>query len=428
MPAAAVPNNTAPRSASSKKPSESSRYAATVEKGDNAWKREWGGFISGVKMTDGGQAVKLPSCMDYEKQEASSFSYLFSSPAQKKQERMKKKAALDAEKNRKKKERELKKLKAAQERGEKVDVDWDDPFHELSAHKRAMLEAQRRGLLLEGMSRKEVREFLHLTISKEQQEAQAHQRELKPHELMDEALQWYQQGPYPLDVISEKLVIKKALKHAKQQGMKYNYLTVHPSWVASRARKRKEGHLDAWGTRVSFDESGEVVEKDKLRALQIASRKSYMETHEISGAVTADRTEASSSTDGAPAAPVPQLSTTGKSAIVGTEAFRKQLLMANLTTNFMGSGLVQGPSIGLDDIAAIREQRLTAHHAVSQAPSFRMQEKPQLREKRSRDASSGGDAARKPRHEKDGAAVSGKNKPPLQERSVLIKKIKKIAA
>ena len=75
-----------------------SRYNATVEKGDNAWRREWQGFISGVRMTDGGDVVKLPNCMDYEQQDNSAFSYLFQSQSQKKAQRSKQASQLEEHK------------------------------------------------------------------------------------------------------------------------------------------------------------------------------------------------------------------------------------------------------------------------------------------------------------------------------------------
>jgi hypothetical protein len=85
---------------------------------------------------------------------------------------------------------------------------------------------------------------------------------------MDPFMQWYQQGPYPIDLIAEKLVIKKALKHARQQSLKYNYLTVHPSWVASRARKRRETQLVPLGLHVHFTEDGQPEQKIQPPSLQ----------------------------------------------------------------------------------------------------------------------------------------------------------------
>lgn len=355
------------RSASSgqRKEAGGKRYSAAVEKGENAWQREWQGFISGVKMTDGGAQVKLPSCMDHEQSEGSTFSYLFNSSSAKKSSRDSKAKKEKEEQKRKQQDRELKRLKAAQERGEDVDVDWDDPFGERSKHQKTMLEAQKRGLKLDGMSRKQVREFLHLTISKEQEAAMAAQKELKPHELMDEKLQWYQQGPYPLDVISEKLVIKKAVKHAKQNGMRYNYLTVHPSWVASRARKRREETKDhslaAMGIQITFNDDGIVEDTLRLKALQLASQKSFLERNASAG-VTIPTASSQHSQDVplSPTSPdvdsVSTGATTTAAAFVGPPnmgGFRKTLQSANLSTTYITSSFIHGPSLGIEDMPEV---------------------------------------------------------------------------
>jgi hypothetical protein len=343
------------------------RYASTVEKGENQWQREWQGFISGVKMTEGGAQVKLPTCMDHEQSEGSTFSYLFGSSSMKKSSRESKVKKEKEEQKRKKQERELKRLKAAQERGEAVDVDWDDPFGERSKHQKTMLEAKKRGLQLEGMSRKQVREFLHLTVTKEQEAALAAQKELKPHELMDEKMQWYQQGPYPLDVISEKLVIKKAIKHAKQNGMRYNYLTVHPSWVASRARKRREvtkdHNLAAMGIKITFNDDGVVEDLLRLKALQLASQKSFMERNATSPVPSAspqpdDPSVVAATTDGSedgPAAAVSPVTAAPQGTFLAPPnmgGFRKTLQNANLSTNYITSSFIHGPSLGIEDVKA----------------------------------------------------------------------------
>lgn len=343
------------------------RYSAAVEKGENQWQREWQGFISGVKMTEGGAQVKLPTCMDHEQSEGSTFSYLFGSASMKKSSRDSKAKKEKEEQKKKKQERELKRMKAAQERGEAVDVDWDDPFGERSKHQKTMLEAQKRGLQLDGMSRKQVREFLHLTVTKEQEAAMAAQKELKPHELMDEKRQWYQQGPYPLDVISEKLVIKKAIKHAKQNGMRYNYLTVHPSWVASRARKRREETKDLFlasmGIKITFNDDGVVEDLLRLKALQLASQKSFMERNSTSNVPSASpHAESSVGADGS--TEVDGVTSTTTAAVTSPAApqaggaflappnkggFRKTLQNANLSTNYITSSFIHGPSLGIDD-------------------------------------------------------------------------------
>lgn len=172
------------------------------------------------------------------------FSYLFSSPAERKAER-------DA-KLRKQREEERKR------RIERERV--HDPLAGLSKHQRALHEAQQRGLQLEGMSRKEKRGFLQLTVSKQQQEAQQRAKDFKLHELMDEKLAWYQQGPYPIDLIAERLVIRKAEKKGKRLGIRYNYLLPHPSWVARRAQRRREGLLVGLGRRFVFDEEGQAMD------------------------------------------------------------------------------------------------------------------------------------------------------------------------
>lgn len=334
------------------------RYAAASEKGENAWQREWGGFISGVKMTEQGTAVKLPQCMDYERQNNSNFSYLFDTPAQKKAERLAKKKQEEEIKKKQKQERLLKKMKEAHARGEKVEVDWDDPFNERSKHTQALVEAQKRGLRLEGMNRKQKREFLHLSVSKQQQEALEHQKEMKPQDLMDERKQWYQQGPYPLDLIAEKLVIKKALKHARQNGLKYNYLTVHPSWVASRATKRRDAKLEALGVRVTFDDDGTVVEQDKWAMFQRMQQRDKEQRlmRNVDGVVPPsanDVPEGAGNKDalhiiGDDGAMVVAAPSTG--GVRPKRERGKELMKANLTTNYISSSLVHGPSIGLEDI------------------------------------------------------------------------------
>lgn len=269
------------------------RYAAGVEKGENAWKREWSSFISGVDMKrvrDGTTSVALKAKADLAPREEDydgdafdslaadirgrnrtsdhhnhededgnetgdssatfsaaplSFSYLFSSPAERRAERNQKRKREEDDRQRKLRE------------------------NTVSKHQLALDEAQQRGLKLEGMSRKEVRDFLRLTKSKEQEAAQQKARDMKLYELMDDRIAWYQQGPHPIDLIAERLVSKKAAKKGKRQGLlKYNYLIPHPSWMAVRARRRREGVVVGLGKRFTFDEeTGQAM--DPLRNIPV---------------------------------------------------------------------------------------------------------------------------------------------------------------
>lgn len=261
-----------------------SRYNATVEKGDNAWRREWQGFISGVRMTDSGNVVKLPSCMDYEQQDGSSFSYLFQSQSQKKQQRSKQAAQLEEHKRAKQREKLLKKQQQAMARGEVLEVNWSDPFNDASKHQKAVAEALARGIDVAGKTRKEIRQALQLTVSEEthrlQEQADAQEAETngekKPHELMDPKQAWYQQGPFPIDVIAEKLVNRKAVKRGNQLGLRYNYLMVHASWMASRQRKRRDAaEMASTGVKFHFDDEGVPVETEAFQALQLLAAKRH---------------------------------------------------------------------------------------------------------------------------------------------------------
>ncbi|KAK7195187.1 hypothetical protein NESM_000443400 [Novymonas esmeraldas] len=251
------------------------RYAAVVEKGENAWKREWSSFMSGVslrRLRDGTSGVALKASADIERQlEAhtaaspssppsgvathaaaaaaaavnedgipvgAGFSYLFSSPAERRAER-------DA---RDRAERDRRQAEIRAQMAQK------DPLSVLSKHQRATHDAEERGLRMDGMTRKERREFLHLTVTEAQKRAEAQSRDFKLHDLMDDALAWYQQGPHPIDLIAEKLVRRKAEKKAKQLGLRYNYLAPHPSWVAKRAQRRRESLLVGLGKRLIFTE------------------------------------------------------------------------------------------------------------------------------------------------------------------------------
>ncbi|CAG9571033.1 conserved hypothetical protein [Leishmania major strain Friedlin] len=268
------------------------RYAAVVEKGENAWKREWSSFMSGVnlkRLRDGTSGVTLKASADIERQlvarEAApssssvagehdngndvevnadgiplgaiashaSFSYLFSSPAERRAERDARERA-EAERRQAHK-RELMAKK--------------DPLSVLSKHQRAMHNAEQRGLQLDGMTRKERRSFLHLTVTEAQRKAEEQSREFKLHDLMDEKLAWYQQGPHPIDLIAEKLVRRKAEKKGKQLGLKYNYLAPHPSWLAKRAQRRRESLLVGLGKRLIFLER--VTGEDKDDATTVPS-------------------------------------------------------------------------------------------------------------------------------------------------------------
>jgi hypothetical protein len=169
---------------------------------------------------------------------SASFSYLFSSPAERRAER---EAREKAEKERRQAEKHARMAQS-------------DPRSVMSKHQRALHDAQQRGLQLEGMNRKARREFLRLTVSAAQQRAEAQSREFKLHDLMDDKLAWYQQGPHPVDLIAEKLVRRKAEKKAKQLGLKYNYLAPHASWLAKRAQRRRESLLVGLGKRLVFND------------------------------------------------------------------------------------------------------------------------------------------------------------------------------
>lgn len=249
------------------------RYSADVTKGPSAWKSEWSGFISGVKMTDQGRRVKLPSVMDHQREAGgddddgegnlNTYSYLFSSPADRKAEREAKKKELEA----KKREREL-----ANKRAGLAEYEGDDR----SKMERALENAKVQGVKLEGLNRKQRRELLHLTSSGDVADANDdnvadEEKEIKPHDLMENHIAWYQQGPYPIDEIAERLVIKKAAKKAKQVGLKYNSLTVHPSWVASRANKRKMLLTVPSGSRKVFDSNGYAMDAENTNKWPISA-------------------------------------------------------------------------------------------------------------------------------------------------------------
>lgn len=135
--------------------------------------------------------------------------------------------------------------------------DDDDEF--ASKMEKAQAVAQDKGVALEGLNRKQRRAALQLTRTAAVEQVEQQRKKITPKDLMDPKLQWYQQGPYPLDEITEKLVNKKALKHAKTMPElkleKYNYQLIHPSWLAARQRRRYEMlHAYAEGTRTVFAE------------------------------------------------------------------------------------------------------------------------------------------------------------------------------
>ncbi|KPI89702.1 hypothetical protein ABL78_1195 [Leptomonas seymouri] len=273
--------------------SDRKRYAPVVEKGENAWKREWSSFMSGVnlkRLRDGTSGVSLKASADIGQLEptaaaltattasasaygpsapnadtagdvgvnsdgiplnagaaSASFAYLFSSPAERRAER-------------EAREREEREQRLAKKRARMAQ---EDPLSVMSKHQRALHDAAQRGLQLDGMNRKARRDFLHLTVSEAQKKAAEQSRAFRLHDLMDAKLEWYQQGPHPVDLIAEKLVRRKAEKKAKQLGLKYNYLAPHASWLAKRAQRRREGLLVGLGKRLVFNEEVDEAAAEK---------------------------------------------------------------------------------------------------------------------------------------------------------------------
>lgn len=311
-------------SASKKKSASSSkdgsrRYAAVAEKGESVWKKEWSGFMSGVSLKtlrDGTNKVSIQSSKDLQREAerndedgawggGATFSYLFNSPSEKKAARKHKLA-------------EVKKKK-------------EGPT--VSKHQLAIKEAENKGLKLEGMTRKERRKFLQLSVSAEEIDlAKKPSTELKPHELMDEKLAWYQQGPYPIDVISEKLVRRKAEKKGKQLGMRYNYLLPHPSWLAKRAQRRKESVLAPLGKRIIFDEEGLAMDPFSGQYVNLA----HPSNTEASGSITLE-----ASLDSLLVDPSRVASSTVRAVVKSKEA-ASIIKQANLSTNFLSNSLVKG--------------------------------------------------------------------------------------
>lgn len=196
------------------------RYAGKTERGPSAWKREWNSFMTNVDMADEGAVVRVKG--DLGESDRATFSYLFKGGAAK-----------------------AEKTSAAKKQAKRAAAEEEE-----SRMRRLVERAAQRGVALEGMNRKARRAaVLADQTDAELKKLDAPPPRPKPHELMDPKLAWYQQGPSPLDVVSEKLVAKKAMKHARQNGWRYNFELPHPSWVAARARKRIEGNLLHMGWR-----------------------------------------------------------------------------------------------------------------------------------------------------------------------------------
>ena len=205
------------------------RYEGCTERGASAYKKEWSHFMTGVRVTNEGTSFDVAKAKDHATEaESSTFGYLFTSPTERKKDKQRVQVA---EKAKVQKKRQL-------DAGSRM----------------VKLEKQAKdcGVQLEGMNRKERRAAVQQHDREAAERAADAARRVKPHEMMDPKLAWYQQGPAPLDEVSEKLVAKKAAKHAKQQGLRYNYLAPHPSWLAARRRTRKESDVLTWGTRTVF--------------------------------------------------------------------------------------------------------------------------------------------------------------------------------
>lgn len=293
------------------------RYAASAVRGESVWKKEWSSFMSGVNLQtlrDGTNRVGIQASKDLQKDAEQSeegggagftFSYLFNSPAEKKQAR---------------------KLKEQKQKNKKEEL-------KTSKHQQAMKEAAEKGLKLDGMSRKERRQFLRLTISPEEKALQEmSSAETKPHELMDEKLAWYQQGPFPIDVIAEKLVRRKAEKKGKQLGLRYNFLLPHPSWIAQRVRRRKESILVSIGKRIVFDDEGHAVDPLTGEVVEPATHKPLSTTSSLSKQkvlqeVLIDPMAAAAST---------------VRVVVRNKEAATTIKQANLSTNFLSHSLLKG--------------------------------------------------------------------------------------
>lgn len=304
------------------------RYSATVQKDESVWKREWSGFMSGVSLKtvkDGTNKIVLQSSKDLlreaendesnENREGQNYSYLFNSPAEKKAARK-----MVKEKNEKKKNATA------------------------SRHQSAVVEAEKLGLQLAGMTRKEKRKFLQLSIpvkNSSEEEERKKDGEVKPYELMDPNLAWYQQGPFPIDVIAEKLVRKKAEKKGKQLGLRYNYLLPHPSWIAKRCIHRQESLLAPMGTRVTFNEDGREV--DPLSSLYPSLNPATVYFSSSSAPRMDDSAlgKAKNVLDDLLLDPVKAASSTIRKVVRNKEA-AALIHRANLSTNFLSASLIKG--------------------------------------------------------------------------------------
>jgi len=320
---------------------------------------------------DGSSAVSLRASANLDREgaaqdsddDAPTFSYLFSSPAERRAER------------------------EAKERSKKAAAAKKKKSEEVSKHQQALHEASERGLTFDGMNRKERRQFLHLTVSEEQQKAAEHAKDFKLHDLMDERIAWYQQGPSPIDIIAEKLVSKKAEKKGKRLGLKYNYLLPHPSWIARRAQQRKESVLVALGRRFIFNEDGEALDALHNRKVDLTrtnlflsndvGRGSYGEAGAEVPADVDDEVSSSGSEGGGAeekkhkkdrtrnkAAPPATNSSVAISSLLsdplrGRNQFVRTIVCsrdaalaiqkANLSTKYLSSNLVQKPCISRED-------------------------------------------------------------------------------
>jgi flagellar biosynthesis GTPase FlhF len=254
------------------------RYAGKEKRGASEYKKEWSRFMTqvGRKRTStglnpnntllpanqgnqqksssaGGELEKttLKPALDLQETlQSSTFSYLFHSKTaalKQKQEELKRKQELNNNLRAKRRQR-----------NEYEDDEEEDNNNEEAAAARAERErkskmekaiqvAEEKGVNLEGLNRKQRRAALQLTRTEAVEQVEEQRKKITPKDLMDPKLQWYQQGPYPLDEITEKLVNKKAQKHIKTMPElkldKYNWQMIHPSWLAARQRKRFENIL-----------------------------------------------------------------------------------------------------------------------------------------------------------------------------------------
>lgn len=327
--------------------------------------------MSGVRAggPQGGVAV-LPRAADWgvDGEEGRPFAYLFASPAAKRAERV------------------------ARRREDRP----PQGAAEVSKHERALAEAKERGLNVDGMTRKEVRQFLHLTVSREQEEAERHRKEFRPHELMDDKLQWYQQGPHPVDLIAEKLVVRKAMKKGRQQGLKYNYLMPHPSWLAKREQKRRERVVVGLGRRYVFDDEGRMMDVFGAYVTTGPDADTPLgESHAVDNSGVAVKPERAAENEDESEVPkkivedpkqdVPCVTAPPNvcadvlvdprrachslvHAVVRDRRVAAAIQRANMSTTYISSSLVMGPSIGLEDTA---KDSPAVHKRAREAPSAR---------------------------------------------------------